>query len=59
MLKYDVNGKMVERGEYNQDMQYLNLTVYGEDDEANELWKQVTDIPHERVLRFGKKENSS
>ena len=25
MLKYDVNGKMVERGEYNQDMQYLSL----------------------------------
>ena len=33
MLKYDVNGKMVERGEYNQNMQYLHLTVYGEDEE--------------------------
>ena len=33
MLKYDVNGKMVQRGEYNQDMQYLHLTVYGEDEE--------------------------
>ena len=39
------------------DKDRLWATVYGEDDEANELWKQVTDIPHERVLRFGKKEN--
>jgi hypothetical protein len=39
MLKYDVNGKMVERGEYNQDMQYLHLTVYGEDEEWSKEYR--------------------
>ncbi|MBH31619.1 MAG: alanine--tRNA ligase [Candidatus Marinimicrobia bacterium] len=39
------------------DKDRLWATVYEEDDETCELWKQVTDIPHERVLRFGKKYN--
>jgi len=36
MLRYDLTGKMIERGEYNQNMKYLNLTVYGQD----EMWSQ-------------------
>ena len=32
-------------------------TVHDTDDEAAALWPQVTDIPPERVLRFGDKEN--
>lgn len=32
----------------------LWATVYLDDDEAAELWLQVTDIPADRVLRFGK-----
>ena len=39
MLKYDLNGKMTERGEYNQDMQYLHLTVYGEDEEWSKEYR--------------------
>ena len=35
----------------------LWATVYEDDDEADELWKEVTDITPERVLRFGKKDN--
>lgn len=35
----------------------LWATVYEDDDEADELWKKVTDISPERVLRFGKKDN--
>ncbi|MEE9166240.1 MAG: alanine--tRNA ligase [Candidatus Neomarinimicrobiota bacterium] len=35
----------------------LWATVYEKDDEAAELWKKVTDIEPERVLRFGKKDN--
>ncbi len=35
----------------------LWATVYHEDDEAAELWPQVTDLPAERVLRFGEKDN--
>ena len=39
MLKYDVDGKMTERGEYNQDMKYLHLTVYGEDEEWSKEYR--------------------
>ena len=35
----------------------LWATVYNDDDEADELWKKVTDIAPDRVLRFGKKDN--
>ncbi len=35
----------------------LYATVFREDDEAEELWKQVTDIHPERVLRFDEKDN--
>lgn len=35
----------------------LWATVFREDDEAAEIWPQVTDIPPERVLRFDEKDN--
>src|SRR6187399_2989112 len=35
----------------------LFVTVYKTDDEAIELWKSGTDIAHDRILRFGEKEN--
>ncbi len=35
----------------------LWATVYRSDDEAERLWKEVTDIPHDHILRFGDKEN--
>jgi len=35
----------------------LYATVYETDDEAEKLWKTVTDIDPTRVLRFGKKDN--
>lgn len=35
----------------------LYATVYKTDEEALELWKEVTDIGHERILKFGKKDN--
>ncbi len=35
----------------------LWATVYKDDDEAAELWPQVTDLPAERVLIFGEKDN--
>ena len=35
----------------------LWATVYTDDDEADELWRQVTDIGRDRILRFGKKDN--
>lgn len=35
----------------------LWATVYKDDDEAEELWKKVTDIDHSHILRFGEKDN--
>ncbi len=35
----------------------LFASVYKDDDEAMEIWKTVTDIRHDRILRFGDKEN--
>jgi alanyl-tRNA synthetase len=35
----------------------LWVTVYKDDDEAERLWKSVTDVDHRHVLRFGEKEN--
>jgi alanyl-tRNA synthetase len=35
----------------------LYATVYKTDDEAEQLWKKITDIGHDRVLRFAEKDN--
>ncbi|MBI5639008.1 MAG: alanine--tRNA ligase [Nitrospirae bacterium] len=35
----------------------LWATVYEEDDEAAELWKELTGIPAERIVRLGAKDN--
>jgi len=39
------------------DKKRLYATVYEQDDEAEDLWKNVTDIDPAHVLRFGKKDN--
>ncbi|MFN2376126.1 MAG: alanine--tRNA ligase [Candidatus Binatia bacterium] len=35
----------------------LYATVYKTDDEAEQLWKTITDIGHDRILRFAEKDN--
>ncbi len=35
----------------------LYATVYKDDDEAFDLWSNVTDIPKDNILRFGEKDN--
>ncbi|MFW5761066.1 MAG: alanine--tRNA ligase-related protein, partial [Cyclobacteriaceae bacterium] len=35
----------------------LWATVYKDDDEAAKLWKEVTDIDENRILRYGDKDN--
>ena len=39
MLKYDAEGKMTERGEYNKNMQYQHLTVYGDNEEWSKEYR--------------------
>ena len=35
----------------------LYATVYLDDDDAEKLWRKISDLPAERVIRFGAKEN--
>ena len=39
------------------DRDRLYVTVYEDDDEAFDLWKQRTQLPDERIVRMGKKTN--
>jgi alanyl-tRNA synthetase len=39
------------------DPNLLWATVYKDDDEAEEVWKTVKDLPPGRILRFGEKDN--
>ncbi|MBA4312991.1 MAG: alanine--tRNA ligase [Chlorobiaceae bacterium] len=39
------------------DKKRLYATIFESDDEAEQLWKKVTDIAPSHVLRFGKKDN--
>ncbi|HYZ91000.1 MAG TPA: alanine--tRNA ligase [Actinomycetota bacterium] len=43
--------------EFGLDPERLWATVYEEDDEAEQLWLEVTPIPAERIQRLGKNEN--
>src|SRR5512142_1807345 len=43
--------------EWGLEKRRLYATVYETDEEAEELWKSVTDIGASHVLRFGKKDN--
>lgn len=39
------------------DKQRLFVTIYQEDDEAFEIWKQVSGLPDSRIMRFGEESN--
>ncbi len=39
------------------DKKRLHATVFETDDEAENLWKSITDIEHSHIHRFGKKDN--
>ena len=42
---------------YKLEKSKLYASVFTDDDESAEIWAKVTDIPSERILRFGKKDN--
>ncbi len=35
----------------------LYVTIFRDDDEANELWQQVAGVPQDRIFRLGEKDN--
>ncbi|MEQ8174566.1 MAG: alanine--tRNA ligase [Syntrophomonadaceae bacterium] len=37
--------------------EYLWITIYKDDDEANQLWQEVAGVPAERIVRLGEKDN--
>lgn len=37
--------------------EHLYATVFEEDDEAEALWRKISSLPHERILRCGAKDN--
>ncbi len=49
--------KPVADGGFGLDESRLYPSVYDADPEAVELWRKVTGLPDERILRLGKKEN--
>ncbi len=56
-LAWDLVTKPVADGGWGFEESRLYPSVYAEDAEAIELWRKVTGLPDERILRLGKKEN--
>ncbi len=56
-LAWDLVTKSVADGGWGLEESRLYPSVYEDDAEAAELWKKVTGLPDERVIRLGKSEN--
>jgi alanyl-tRNA synthetase len=56
-LAWELLTTSVDDGGYGLDGDRLWATVYHDDDEAADLWVQLTDIPAERVVRRGMADN--
>lgn len=41
----------------NLDKEHLYITIYQDDDEANELWQKITGVSQDRIFRLGEKDN--
>ncbi|GAA1907796.1 alanine--tRNA ligase [Streptantibioticus ferralitis] len=46
-----------EDGGYGLEPEKLWITVYQDDDEAEQIWRDVVGVPAERIQRLGKKDN--
>ncbi len=42
---------------YGLDKSRIYATIYKDDDEAFSLWKKISGLPEDRILRFGEKDN--
>ena len=56
-LGWDLVTKSQADGGYGFDESKLYASVYQDDDEAIALWKKVTGLPDDRIVRLGKKDN--
>jgi alanyl-tRNA synthetase len=56
-LAWDLVTKSREDGGWGLEESRLYPSVYAEDPEAVALWKKITGLPDERILRLGRKEN--
>ncbi|GLF96383.1 alanine--tRNA ligase [Streptomyces yaizuensis] len=56
-LSWELLTSSVEDGGYGLDPERLWITVYQDDDEAEQIWRDVVGVPAERIQRLGKKDN--
>ena len=56
-LAWDLVTKPVSEGGYGFDPERIWPTVYRDDDEAYELWRNITGLPPERIQRRGAEDN--
>lgn len=56
-LAWELLTTPVEHGGYGLGPERLWITVYQDDDEAEQIWRDVVGVPAERIQRLGKKDN--
>ena len=56
-LAWDLSTKPVDQGGYGLDGDLIWATVYQDDDEAISLWRRLTGMPVDRIVRRGMKDN--
>ncbi|MFC5911088.1 alanine--tRNA ligase [Streptacidiphilus monticola] len=56
-LAWELLTTPVADGGYGLEPEKLWITVYLDDDEAEQIWRDVVGVPAERIQRLGKKEN--
>ncbi|MCK8680901.1 alanine--tRNA ligase [Streptomyces lichenis] len=56
-LSWELLTSPVEQGGYGLDPERLWITVYLDDDEAEQIWREKVGVPAERIQRLGKKDN--
>ncbi|MFF8291876.1 alanine--tRNA ligase [Streptomyces sp. NPDC016309] len=56
-LAWELLTTSVEHGGYGLAPEKLWITVYQDDDEAEQIWRDVVGVPAERIQRLGKKDN--
>ncbi|MEU6993439.1 alanine--tRNA ligase [Streptomyces sp. NPDC046465] len=56
-LAWELLTSPVDKGGFGLDPERLWITVYLDDDEAEQIWREKVGVPAERIQRLGKKDN--